>query len=72
MRLREAIMIWWMLSIASLAGVVLNIYKRKECFYLWSITNGLWIIYTYIMGAYPLTALFGAYFILAVWGIIKW
>jgi nicotinamide riboside transporter PnuC len=65
-------MIWWVLSLASLVGVILNIYKRKECFYLWSVTNGLWIVYTWHRGAYPLTALFGAYFILALWGIWRW
>jgi nicotinamide riboside transporter PnuC len=62
----------WILVILSIAGVILNIYKRKECFVIWGITNLGWAIYDFKIGAYAQGVLFAVYFGLAVWGIIKW
>ncbi|MBI4708223.1 MAG: hypothetical protein HY761_09935 [Candidatus Omnitrophica bacterium] len=62
----------WILVALSLFGVVLNIYKRKECFYIWGITNAGWAIYDFMIGAVAQGALFSVYFVLAIWGIWKW
>ena len=62
----------WILVVLSLAGVVLNIYKRRECFYIWAVTNAGWAIYDYMIGSCAQGVLFTVYFMLAVWGIIKW
>jgi len=63
---------WWILSGLSVAGVILNVYQIKFCFWIWLFSNGCWIIYTYRKRTYPLVALFATYFILAIWGIIQW
>jgi nicotinamide riboside transporter PnuC len=62
----------WLLTILSLIGVVLNIKKRKECFYIWAVTNGAWVVVDYQAGLPEQAALFLVYFILAIWGIFAW
>lgn len=62
----------WAVSGLALIGVVLNIYKRKECFIIWTFTNLFWFIYDYSIGAYAQSALFFVYFVLAIWGLVKW
>lgn len=64
--------IMWGVSIVSLVGVVLNIYHRRECFYIWTLTNGAWTIYDLYREVYPQAALMACYFILALWGIREW
>ncbi len=62
----------WLVSALSLTGVVLNIYHRRECFVIWALTNGVWVVYDWKIGAYEQAALFGVYWLLAIWGLIKW
>lgn len=62
----------WLLTLLSLIGVVLNIHKRKECFYIWAATNLGWAIYDFAIGAVAQGVLFSVYFGLAVYGIAKW
>jgi len=62
----------WIITIFSLIGVVLNIYKNKYCFIIWAFTNFAWMIIDYIYGLYAQSALFLIYFILALWGLYKW
>jgi len=62
----------WLITLISLIGVILNLYKRRECFYLWATTNLVWSIYDFKIGAKAQGALFLVYFALSIWGIIKW
>lgn len=62
----------WLLTTASLVGVWLNIKKRRSCFAIWAVTNGAWAAVDYHHGLYAQSALFGVYFLLAVWGLIEW
>jgi hypothetical protein len=62
----------WLVSAAALVGVVLNIKKRRLCFVVWFFTNSLWCIYDFTIGAYAQSALFFAYVLLAIWGIVEW
>jgi len=61
-----------LLTILSIIGVILNIYKRRECFVIWTLTNGLWAVYDYSIGAWEQGLLFTVYFGLAVWGWVRW
>jgi hypothetical protein len=66
-------MTWtWVLTLFSVIGVILNIKKKKSCFYIWAGTNMSWAVVDYVNGLYSQAALFGIYFCLAVWGIIAW
>lgn len=62
----------WALTAASLIGVIANIKKRRECFYIWAATNSLWMVVDFSAGLYSQSALFGVYVILAFWGIYEW
>jgi len=62
----------WIVTAVSLIGVILNIHKKRSCFYVWTCTNTAWCIYDFCIGAYAQSALFSVYIGLAVWGIWKW
>jgi len=62
----------WLVSIASLVGVWLNIRRRVACFYIWTATNAVWMVVDASHGIWPQAALQGVYFGLAVYGIRAW
>lgn len=62
----------WTLTVLSLLGVILNIRKRRECFYIWSFTNACWSVVDFWAGLYAQSALFVIYVGLAAWGIYTW
>ena len=62
----------WVCAGLSLVGVVLNIRKRRECFFIWFFTNAAWTGVDFYKGLYAQSALFFIYFCLAVWGIVAW
>ena len=62
----------WIVTAASLVGVVANIKKKTWCFGIWFFTNSIWMIYDYTLGAFAQSALFAVYVMLAIWGIYEW
>lgn len=62
----------WLLTIASLVGVVANIYRRRWCFLVWMVTNASWAAVDAIHGIWSQAALMAIYFGLAVWGWVRW
>lgn len=46
----------WGLTVLSLVGVVLNIYKKQVCFYIWAGTNATWAIVDYHAGLFSQAA----------------
>lgn len=62
----------WILACVSIAGVILNIHKKRSGFLLWMITNSAWAIVDFIHGLYAQAFLFVVYFFLALWGWVKW
>lgn len=61
-----------LLTIAALIGVVLNIKKRRSCFYIWLVTNASWAFIDFYKGIPMQGILFTIYTGLAVYGIIEW
>ena len=55
-----------------IVGVILNNHRRRECFYLWMVSNAGWMIVDYRAGIYVQSGLFLTYFFLAVHGLWKW
>jgi uncharacterized membrane protein len=53
------------LYILGIAGIVLNNYRRRECFYVWLVVD-------YNAGLYVQAGLFATYLILAAHGLWKW
>jgi nicotinamide mononucleotide transporter len=62
----------WLLTGLSILGVILNIKKKRICFWIWAFTNAGWMVIDFIMGIYSQSALFAVYFGLAIWGILEW
>jgi hypothetical protein len=62
----------WLLAIVSLVGTYLNIKKQKACFIIWGLTNALWVLYDFSIGAIAQAALMLCYFVLAVHGFYEW
>ena len=65
-------LVTWVLTAAAITGVVLNIKKKRSCFYIWAITNGSWAIVDFAKGIPAQGFLFTVYFLLAIWGILEW
>ena len=65
-------MTYWLLTAASLTGVVLNIRKRRACFAIWTVTNASWCAVDVAHGLPQRAVLDAIYFGLAVWGLAAW
>lgn len=65
-------MIIWIITLMAIGGVVLNIKRRVEGFYLWTISNIGFVAVDYNAGLYAQAVLFVVYTGLSVWGIIEW
>jgi nicotinamide mononucleotide transporter len=64
--------LYWLVSLAALAGVWLNVRKHVACFYIWSITNAVWAYADLTHGLHAQAALQAVYFTLSLWGICAW
>ena len=62
----------WIITAAAIVGVVLNIKKKRECFFVRAVTNASWCIVDLVKGIYAQSFLFLVYFVLALWGIWEW
>jgi nicotinamide riboside transporter PnuC len=62
----------WIITLLSIIGVVLNIYKNKYCFVIWAVTNFAWMVIDFQIGLYSQSFLFAVYFVLALFGLYKW
>lgn len=62
----------WLISIVALVGTCLNASRIKYGFVLWFFTNLYWTVVDFKAGLYAQSALFLAYTLLAVKGIVTW
>ena len=65
-------MMYWLVSMASLIAVVLNIKRSVLSFWIWSGTNAVWTYADLTHGLLPQAALQGVYFVLSIYGIWNW
>ena len=54
--------LYWLTSLAALVGVVLNIHRHVACFYVWAVTNAVWVYADATHGLLPQATLQAAYF----------
>lgn len=66
------LIVTWACAVVSVAGVILNIKKKRACFYLWACTNATWTVVDFYEGIYAQSVLFFLYFLLALWGLWEW
>ena len=62
----------WLLTILSLLGVILNIYKSPIGFIVWIFTNAAWCYIDFKKGLKEQALLFAVYFMLALYGLYRW
>lgn len=62
----------WIMSAIALGGTILNAQRNRLGFYAWAVTNIFWCIVDFKAGLYAQSALFFAYFLLAIKGLITW
>lgn len=64
--------IMWGVTGLSILGTILNIKKKRICFWIWLVTNSAWCVYDFYQCSFAQGALFAVYVCLAIWGIISW
>ena len=62
----------WIVSLLALTGTILNSDRNKYGFLLWIATNLFWVVVDFRAGLYAQSALFAAYVVLAIKGILTW
>lgn len=67
-----AVIYTWIATIVALAGTVLNCKQIRACFYLWTITNTMWLAWDIFNGIYSRAFLDAVQLGLAIWGIFEW
>lgn len=64
--------ITWIVSFLALMGTILNANMNKYGFILWFVTNLFWMIVDFKSSLYAQSALFLAYTLLAIKGMVTW
>lgn len=62
----------WIVTAASLLGVLLNIRRDNRCWICWLFTNAAWAVADYQHGLPQQAALQAVYFALSIYGMIAW
>ena len=62
----------WVATIIALLGTILNCKQNKVCFYLWIVTNAMWLVYDFMSGLYSRCTLDFIQLLLAIYGVYEW
>jgi hypothetical protein len=62
----------WVATIGAITGAILNARKNVVGFYIWNVANSLMIICAIRDGNHYLTALFGVYLGISLYGTFNW
>lgn len=62
----------WAVTILCLLGTAANVFKKRICFYLWTVGNIAWLIYDISAGLYSRAVLDAVQLVFAVIGIFTW
>ena len=62
----------WIIAVVSIIGTIANVYQKRWCFIIWTITNGFWAMYDLRLGLYSQATIYIVYLVLAIWGLLKW
>jgi nicotinamide riboside transporter PnuC len=62
----------WLLTTLSLAGTWFNIQKNILGWFIWAVANLGWVVSFTRKGMLAEATLFSVYFLLCIYGIIKW
>lgn len=62
----------WIATGIGIIGAILNASKSIKGFYLWLISNSIFIYISILNKLYGMATLFLVYFLISLYGIIKW
>lgn len=62
----------WIATVVALIGTILNCKKIKWCFYLWTATNIMWLVWDIKNGTISRAVLDFVQLALAIYGIYEW
>ena len=62
----------WMFTFLTLFGTILAVYKKWQCFLIFSVSNIYWFIYDLRLGAYAQAAVFVGFTAVNIIGVRKW
>lgn len=62
----------WIITIIAITGVVLNARCKWYGFLFWLISNAWWCWHNYVIGEHAQSVLFGAFWLLSLYGIYRW
>ena len=62
----------WIATAVALIGTILNCKKIKWCFYLWTATNIMWLVWDIKNGTISRAVLDLVQLALAIYGIFEW
>lgn len=62
----------WAVTVISLIGTILNIKKNNLCFYIWLITDIVWLLFDFHTGVYSRALLDLVQVCFAAWGAYEW
>lgn len=62
----------WILTSLSLLGTLYNIQKKVTGWYIWAFANMGWVVSFSMKSMVAEATLFAIYFVLSIYGIIKW
>jgi nicotinamide riboside transporter PnuC len=65
-------MLYWLVALAALTAVWLNIRKNRLCFPIWAVTNALWAAADWSVGLRAQAILMAVYCALAIYGAWAW
>jgi nicotinamide mononucleotide transporter len=63
---------YWLVSLAALVAVWLNIRRHVACFWIWAGTNAVWTHADWTHGLHAQATLQAVYFLLSLYGIHAW
>ena len=63
---------WWIFTILSITGAILNVRKNRWGFILWIVANCGWIWVNYIIGLYEQIPVWIVYTIISTYGFYDW
>ena len=65
-------MITNIITVLAIIGVIFNIRKSAVSFYIWTVTNGFWLVHNYRIGEYQQAFLYFVFMVLSIVGAVKW
>lgn len=61
-----------LIVLIAITGAILNIFKKRQCFLFWIVSNGFWAQHNFRIGEYEQVVVFVVFIIVSIWGWFNW